>query len=601
MTFLQRLASVARASGRGIALGWQWLVCALANRRRWLWRKQLPDYVLFVLDQELLEREPHTPWWQEYVPGRKAPLSIEFLTAALERIAGDPTVKGVIFLGKSPTLSLAQAQSLAMLFQRFRQWDQTQRTDNSAPAKRVIFHLEQVTTPLYVAACAADQIYVTPLTTWDVLGLRTSPTFFKQTLAKLGVVMDVVRVSPWKSAADQVSLDAMSPEQEEQLSWLLDSWYNDIVAAIHTGRRLSAEVVSAIIDGAPWSASEAQERGLIDGIVYEDELPTVLGAAAEPAKIQFYTKARKLLFRCPRLYHAKQIGVISLCGAIMPGESQSRPVPLPILGKENLGSATAQQQIRNARQKEEIAAVVVHVDSPGGSALASDLIWRELYLLDQEKPVVIYMGDVAASGGYYIAAPGRKVVAQPATLTGSIGVIIAKAVTTGAYAKIAANRQSIQRGANADLYDDQHAWVGDQRAKVEASVFQVYNTFKERVATGRKLLYDTLDAIANGRVWTGSQAQAHGLVDELGDFQHAVTLACRLADLPTDGTVRQQRITAEKEKLLAQPLAAVSAALGLPFLRQTSAFVTQVITDDPNAFLSQDHHWLLAEGLPKIR
>jgi protease-4 len=233
-------------------LGWQRLVCALANRRRWLWRKQLPDYVLFVLDQELLEREPHTPWWQEYIPGRKEPLSIEWLTTALERIAGDPTVKGVIFLGKSPTLSLAQAQSLALLFQRFRQWDQAQRTNGTAPAKRIIFHLEQVTTPLYVAACAADQIYVTPLTTWDVLGLRTSPTFFKQTLAKLGVVMDVVRVSPWKSAADQFSLDAMSPEQEEQLSWLLDSWYNDIVAAIHTGRRLSTEAVRKSIDGAPW-------------------------------------------------------------------------------------------------------------------------------------------------------------------------------------------------------------------------------------------------------------------------------------------------------------------------------------------------------------
>jgi len=601
MSFLQRLAQVSHTGSRGLALSWQRLVCGLANLRRRLRRKQLPNYVLFVLDQELLEREPHTPWWQEYIPGRKAPLSIEFLTAALERIAGDPTVKGVIFLGKSPTLSLAQALSLATLFQRFRQWDQIQRSDETAPAKRIIFHLEQVTTPLYVAACAADQIYVTPLTTWDVLGLRTSPTFFKQTLAQLGIVMDVVRVSPWKSAVDQFSHDAMSPEQEEQLSWLLDSWYGDIVEAIHQGRRLPAETVQAVIDGAPWSASEAQERGLIDAIAYEDELPTLLGSTPEPAKIQHYDKARKLLLRRPRLYHAKQIGVISLCGAIMPGENQSRPVPLPIFGKESLGSATAQQQIRQAREKEEIAAVVVHVDSPGGSALASDLIWRELYLLNQEKPVVIYMGDVAASGGYYIAAPGRKVVAQRATLTGSIGVIIAKAVTAGAYAKIAANRQLIRRGANADLYDDQHAWVGEQRAKVEAGVFQVYNTFKVRVATGRKLVYETLDTIANGRVWTGAQALTHGLVDELGDFQRAVEIACGLADLPIDGTVRLQRITAEKEKLLAQPLAAVSTALGLPILRQTSQFVATVITDDPNAFLQQDHHWLLAEGLPKIR
>jgi len=597
----QRLRQLGRASSQGIAQAWQRSLCALFNLRRRLWRKQLPDYAVFVLDQEIKEREPDTPWWYAYIPGRKTPLTLEFLTEALERVAGDPAVKGVVFLAKGPSLSLAQAQSLAMLFARFRQWDQKHNGTAPGQGKQIHLHLEQITTPLYVAACAADHIYCTPLTTWEVLGLRTMPTFFKQTLDKLGVSVDVVRVSPWKSAADQFSLAAMSPEQEEQLTWLLDSWYADIVDAISEGRKLAPEVVRALIDGAPWSAHEAHSSGLIDGVVYEDELPTRLGQPEQPATLRLYDQTRKLLLRRPRLYHAQQIGVISLCGSIMPGESQSRPVPIPLLGSESLGSTTAQQQIRAARKDEQIAAVVVHVDSPGGSALASDLIWRELFLLDQEKPVVIYMGDVAASGGYYIAAPGRKVVAQRATLTGSIGVITAKAVTTEAYAKLAAHRQVIQRGANADLYDDLHPWVGAQRTKMETGVLQVYATFKERVASGRQLAYNSLDAIANGRVWTGAQALTHGLVDELGDFQRAVELACSLADLPTTRAVRVEPIPSRKEKLLAQPVAAVHAALGLTFIQQTGRLVSEVIAHDSNMLFLHDPYWLIADQLPRLR
>jgi len=289
------------------------------------------------------------------------------------------------------------------------------------------------------------------------------------------------------------------------------------------------------------------------------------------------------------------VAVIDVSGQIVAGDGSA-----DLLGATGAAaSGPIVRAIQAAAADPSVKAILVRIDSPGGSVIGSDEIYHALKR--SGKPVIAQMRSLAASGGYYVAMGAEHIVAHPDTLTGSIGVIIAKAVTAGAYAKIAANRQLIRRGANADLYDDQHAWVGEQRAKVEAGVFQVYNTFKVRVATGRKLVYETLDTIANGRVWTGAQALTHGLVDELGDFQRAVEIACGLADLPIDGTVRLQRITAEKEKLLAQPLAAVSTALGLPILRQTSQFVATVITDDPNAFLQQDHHWLLAEGLPKIR
>ncbi|MCB0135940.1 MAG: S49 family peptidase, partial [Caldilineaceae bacterium] len=205
------------------------------------------------------------------------------------------------------------------------------------------------------------------------------------------------------------------------------------------------------------------------------------------AVIKSFGRVRRLLYRRPRPPALGTVGVISLGGTIMPGASRSFPVPLPLFGDETIGSTTAQQIIRAARQDDGLDAVVVHVDSPGGSALASDLIWRELALLNCEKPVIIYMGDVAASGGYYIAAPGRKIVAQRATLTGSIGVIIAKANLAGAYAKASAHEDEVTRGAHAGIYGDTVEWQGELLERVEQSLQQTYAAFKERVVEGRPL------------------------------------------------------------------------------------------------------------------
>ncbi len=279
------------------------------------------------------------------------------------------------------------------------------------------------------------------------------------------------------------------------------------------------------------------------------------------------------------------------------GESRRLPIPLPILGGRTLGSASAVQQIRNARRDPGLAAVVAYVDSGGGSALASDLIWRELELLNQEKPVVVYMGDVAASGGYYIAAPARRIVAQPATLTGSIGVVVAKAVTAGALDKLQARREVVQRGQNAGLYGEDSPWSETQRAQIEGSVRHVYQEFKRRVAAGRNLDYDALDPICNGRVWTGKQALAHDLVDELGDFHTALALACTEANLPVDGSVRTRAISAPHTRLLAEPVDAARALLGLDVAGELQAAAAALLQGDNN-FSAHERLWLFADGLP---
>jgi protease IV len=326
-----------------------------------------------------------------------------------------------------------------------------------------------------------------------------------------------------------------------------------------------------------------------------------LANPAQPANLKPYGKIHKLLYRHPRRRAGQSIGVITLSGAIMPGSSRSFPIPLPLLGDETIGSHSAQQLIRAARSDDSLAAVILHVDSPGGSALASDLIWRELSLLNQAKPLVVYMGNVAASGGYYIAAPGRKIVAQRATLTGSIGVITSKPVLQASYAKINAQRELIQRGEHADLYDDGSRWDAESRAKVVESVQQVYQTFKQRVAAGRGLPSAELDAICNGRVWTGAQAFEHKLVDVLGDFHCAVELTCALAELPCDGSVTTITVTPPKEHLLAEPLQAVRALLGLELAQQVGQLARAVLSGEWTSLFTHEHCWLIAPTLPRVK
>ena len=582
---------------------WDWLglqgqhtFCRLANTRRRWFKRRLPDYVVITIDGGLLERAPETPWYYDFLPGYRGPQTIEGLQRALDRIADDPDVHGVLLLFKGAALSLAQAQSLTALFDRFRRESAARRERGAA--QRIVVYVEQCSPSALVAASAADQLIFAPLADWEIIGVRAAPLFVKEALARLGVEMQVVRVAPWKTAADAFLFDGLTDAARAQYTWLLDSLYADIVAGVAQGRRLTAATVQALIDRAPLTAAEALAAGLIDQLAYEDELPGLLAHADKPAVLKPYRRVQKLLYRRLRPVAVGKVGVISLSGAIMPGESRSFPAPLPLFGEETIGSTTAQQLIRAARQDDSLAAVVVHVDSPGGSALASDLIWRELALLNAEKPVIIYMGDVAASGGYYIAAPGRKIVAQRATITGSIGVIIAKANLQGAFTRFGARRDEVARGAHAAIYADTSAWQDDLLARVEGTLQHVYAQFKQRVVDGRGIDLAALDDLAGGRVWTGAQALAHGLVDALGDFQHAVEVAAMEAGLPAGGRIELVAVTEPQRWLMAAP-AAAQTLLGGRRAQQFSDLTTFVFDGELSDLLAREQVWLLAPHLPK--
>ncbi len=583
--------------GGAAGMAWQRLTCVLGNYRRRLLKRRLPDYVVITIDGDLRERDPEMPWYFDFLPGYRSAQTIESLQRVLRRVADDPDVRGVLFLFKGAAISLAQAQNLAALFDRFRRW--SGEYGGRTAAQQIVIYVEDCSPSALVAASAADRLIMAPLADWGVVGLRAAPLFVRESLARLGVEMQVVRVAPWKTAADAFIYDSLTAEARDQYEWLLDSLYADIVAGISQGRRLDAETVRTLIDRAPLTAAEALDAGLVDALAYEDELPALLGADDKPATLKAYRRVQRLLYRRVRPPAAGTVGVISLTGSIMTGVSRSFPAPLPLLGEETVGSTTAQQLIRAARADDNLDAVVVHVDSPGGSALASDLIWRELSLLDAEKPVIIYMGDVAASGGYYIAAPGRKIVAQRATLTGSIGVIIAKANLQGAFTKVGARRDEVKRGAHADIYADTTPWQGDLIERVEHSLHHVYRMFKQRVIDGRRLSAEQLDELAGGRVWTGAQALAHGLVDELGDFQRAVEIAAAEAGLPVNRRIETANVSAPHRWLPPEPLSAAQGLLTGRRSRQFADLAAFVLDGDLAELLAREQVWLLAPHLPK--
>jgi protease-4 len=517
----------------------------------------------------------------------------------LRQVADDPDVSGVILLVKGLELERTHAQNLAALIARFRGWDALHRPQGVQP-KEIIVWLEEAGAAEYLATCAADKIYFAPLATWELIGLRVEAEYYRETLARLGLHADVVRVAPWKTAADALSEAQMSPEAREQYAWMLDSLYADMTQTIAAGRRLDSAAVRTLIDGAPLSADEAVSAGLADGVCYEDELESVLSDDSGKPLLKSWADSRRLLKHRARPSATRTIGVLDLSGAIMSGYSRRLPVPLPLFGGALMGSSSVQQAVRAARKNDHLSAIVAYVDSPGGSALASDLIERELRLLAKEKPLVVYMGPVAASGGYYIAAPARTIIAQRGTLTGSIGVVTAKLVTQEAYAMLQIGRESVQRGENAALYSDTRSWNERERERIEAGVDLVYTTFKQRVSSGRHLSMEQVEQVAGGRVWTGEQASERGLVDALGDFESAVEAAASLAGLPPGMELRLDFLPHDHGGLLAEPVQAateLARLAGLIFARGPHSALHTALGD----LIRRERVWLIAESLPRIR
>lgn len=521
---------------------WESFSFGLRNQMRRM-RGAKIDYVFVAVGGALPERSaPPRSFIERQLPLPPPPFSMEMFNKQLQLIGDADNVKGVVFVFMGFSAGLSTLQNFRRAVQRLHE-----------KGKETVVYTPYLNLPHYYAATAANRIVAPPSAQFEVLGVRTEIIYLKDALQRVGVQADVVQISPYKGALDNLGKSDMTPEQREQNNWLLDDEFDLITAEIANGRSLPQDTIKQLIDRAPIFSHELVQLGLVDHIAYEDELAYVLAEKGESeqssveseqtgkkerpkANILSWQKAYPLLTEKPRRQTDQFIGVISLEGLIAMGPSRRPPIdlPIPFLGGDIAGEATLTRLLRQAEEMEEMAALIFHVDSGGGSALASDLIGRQIQRIAQKKPVLAYMGNVAASGGYYVSAAARHIMSQSATITGSIGVITARISMTELYQKLNANPVSLERGKRAGLYSAETPLTEEERQVFWDGIVDSYQQFKEVVANGRSLPLDQLDSICEGRVWTGRQALGHKLVDSHGDFEDAVRKAAELAGLPTD-------------------------------------------------------------------
>lgn len=399
-----------------------------------------------------------------------------------------------------------------------------------AAGKKVVVHLTHAGVREYFVASAAERVVLTPAGVLDVAGLSAEATFFLGALEKLGVRAEVVQVGSYKSAGEPFTRQEMSPAHREMIESLVDDLYGQIAGAVAESRGMAPSEARALLGRGPFVAREALEAGLLDGVAYLDEVQKELREPHAPAKFadrRAYAIHRGREIRRQALRaRQKAIAVVQVSGAIKTGEN-------PPASAAAAGSTTLCREIEALEERGDVAAVVLRIDSPGGSGLASDLIWRAVKKLREKKPVVVSMGDVAASGGYYIAAATSPVMAEAGTITGSIGVIAGKATLQGLYAQLGISKDVISRGENAAIHSDYLPLGPSQRGRLEAEAQTFYGDFLAKVAAGRGLELSDVASVAEGRVWTGQQALAHKLIDRLGGLDDAVAEAKALAGIPS--------------------------------------------------------------------
>ncbi|MEO1287690.1 MAG: signal peptide peptidase SppA [Chloroflexota bacterium] len=473
------------------------------------------DYVQFTLPSAMNQLPEPRNFIQERLVG-KAPMSLVELEQAFDRIANDSRPKGVILYIRGFAMSLADLQTLRDSIMRLKE-----------RGKRVVTFAQTYGMAEYFVASAADEILLQVGGDLNTIGVLRSQNFLKDSLDAIGLEADVVAISPYKGAGDTLSRTAPSEEGEAQLNWLIDSQYQITVSGIASGRGLSHDEVQAMIDSSPHIGSKANEQGYVDAVLNEEGLAKHLGVE----HIVLWQKADNILqLKLPR-DRSQYVGVLQAIGQIVPGESQNPPVelPIPLLGGARLGDVTLVQQVRNLMNDERCVAMVLYVDSPGGSATASEAMASALDEFSKKKPIVVYMGSVAASGGYYIATPADYIMAQAGTITGSIGVLNLKLINNDLLKKLKFNPFYYQRGDNADIFSSKSGFSDEQRAKMREGIEYIYDIFIERVANARKMKTEAVNEISEGRVWTGQQALENGLVDELGGLYEAIAKARELA------------------------------------------------------------------------
>ena len=453
------------------------------------------------------------------------PPTVLELRNVFEKVAEDDRIRALTLHLGGLGAGWAKAQEIRWGIEKFKQ-----------AGKPVFAFLTTGSTIDYLVASAADEVYMSPEGMLDVKGLRIEASFYTETLAKLGIEAELHRVGKYKSAVEPYVRTSMSAEYREVWNSILDDVYSRFLTTVGVARGKSEEEMRQIVETGPFLPRRALDAGLIDGLKYRDELEDHIKETLKLEELRKvkYSEYRNTLPDSIGFGAENQVAVVYAVGEILSGAGQTDPFTgLTILGSDSF-SAT----LRKLREDDDIKAVILRINSPGGDAVASDQIWREVNLLREEKPLVVSFSDVAASGGYYIAMAGAPVLAYPGTYTGSIGVFYGKINLRGLYEKIGLKKEVIKRGRFADIYSDYRSLNDDERAKLRGDIEIFYKGFVDKVAESREREWEEIDEVAQGRVWMGSQAEQQGLVDELGGFDRAIELAREAAGIEADEEIQ---------------------------------------------------------------
>jgi protease-4 len=421
--------------------------------------------------------------------------------------------------------------------------------------KKVYGFADLVNRRIYYLAAACDSIYVPPAAYLNFRGVAAMSMHVKRTLEKLDIEPNIHQIKDYKSAAEMVTREDMSREARENIDWILDDFWTHFMDTMKEDRGFSEKQVMELMEHALFTTPEALEAGLVDRLLYYDELEDMLKREKDE-KLRTVSQARYARVKPSKvgLKGKKEIAVVHAQGTIAGRKSKVDPLLGVVMGHESVV-----KELRKARKDDDIAAIVFRVNSGGGDGLTSDLIARGVEYAAAEKPVVVSMVDVAGSGGYYIAYRASRILADPMTITGSIGSISGKFNMKGFYDKLGITYDFVTRGPMALLFSDYQNFTEEERERFEENHWDEFNLWLADVAERRGMTFEEAEKLAHGRVYTGMQAKANGLIDEVGGLDRAIELAKELADIPADKGVSVVHYPKKKD-----PLGAVCAALGNP-------------------------------------
>jgi protease-4 len=488
------------------------------------------------LETGVVEDVPDDPVARALMSG--AP-SLRNIVDAIERASTDSRVKGMIARFGGSTMGLADAQEIREAILNFRAhkkfavaWSETFGEFGPGGSS-------------YYLASAFDQVWMQPSGDVGLTGVILESQFFRGTLDKLNVVPRMDHRYEYKAAMNQFTEKKFTPAHREEMEAVMRSWSSQLVRGIAEGRKLTPDQVRAVVDRGPLLGQEAVDAKLVDGLAYKDDVYAKVKKMAGPGASLIYLQ--KYLDRAGRPHKTgKTIALIYGVGAVVRGKSGFDP----LFGSASMGSDTVTAAFRDAVKDPKVKAILFRVDSPGGSYVASDAIWRETVRARKAgKPVIVSMGDLAGSGGYFVAMDADKIVAQPATITASIGVLGGKMLTTGFWKMLGITFDQVHDGSNATYWTGTEDYTPAEWARFEAWLDRVYADFTSKVAAGRHIPKERVLEIAKGRIWSGEDAKALGLVDELGGFPEALKLAKQAAHIPASEDVSVQLFPRKKSVL----------------------------------------------------